>query len=231
MWYKTLSFQGLIKDIRLSAHTAKDVCTFLKKMLNYRPHLIVIAGPNGAGKSTTAPSLLKGTLGVTEFVNADLIAQGLSVFMPEMTAFQAGRIMLERLHYLARKRVDFAFETTLASRTFAPWIAELRKTGYAFYLLFFWLPNEDFAIARVQERVRAGGHNVSEEIIRRRYHAGLQNFFNLYQPLTDIWRFYDNSEPVGPRLITSGHGTECDKIQDKKIWGSIIGELKRGKKA
>ncbi|MBI5026313.1 MAG: hypothetical protein HZC12_06220 [Nitrospirae bacterium] len=106
-----------------------------------RPHIIVIAGPNGAGKSTTAPSLLKGTLKVTEFVNADLIAQGLSGFQPEGAVFHAGRVMLERIHYLARKRVDFAFETTLASKTFAPWIKDLRKTGYAFHLVFLWLPN------------------------------------------------------------------------------------------
>jgi predicted ABC-type ATPase len=94
-----------------------------------KPNLIVIAGPNGAGKSTTAPSLLKGTLEVSEFVNADLIAQGLSGFQPEGAVFHAGRVMLERIHYLAKRRVDFAFETTLASRTFAPWIKELLDTG------------------------------------------------------------------------------------------------------
>ncbi len=121
--------------------------------------------------------MLKGTLRVTEFVNADLIAQGLSAFKPEMTAFQAGRIMLERLHYLAKKRVDFAFETTLASKTFAPWIAKLRETGYVFHLIFLWLPSEEFAINRLAERVRSGGHNVPEDIIRRRYHTGLRNFF------------------------------------------------------
>ena len=92
-------------------------------MTTKRPHLIVIAGPNGAGKSTTAPSLLKGTLKVTEFVNADLIAQGLSGFKPEGAVFHAGRVMLERIHYLAKKRVDFAFETTLASKTFSRFLA------------------------------------------------------------------------------------------------------------
>lgn len=132
-------------------------------MTTKRPHLIVIAGPNGAGKSTTAPSLLKGTLHVTEFVNADLIAQGLSAFKPEMTAFHAGRIMLERIYYLANKHVNFSFETTLASKTFAPWITELRKTGYIFHLVFLWLPSEEFAINRVAERVRMGGHNVPED--------------------------------------------------------------------
>ena len=92
-----------------------------------RPHLIVIAGPNGAGKSTTAPFLLKGTLKVTEFVNADVIAQGLSGFQPEGAAFHAGRVMLERIHYLAKKKVDFAFETTMSSHTFAPWITDLSQ--------------------------------------------------------------------------------------------------------
>jgi len=194
-----------------------------------RQNLIVIGGPNGAGKSTTAPSLLKGTLKVTEFVNADLIAQGLSGFQPEGAVFHAGRVMLERIYYLAKKRVDFAFETTLASKTFAPWITDLRKTDYAFHLVFLWLPNEDFAIARVAERVRMGGHNVPEETIRRRYHAGLKNFFQLYKPLADLWRVYDNSDPAGPRLIASGSRSESDNIKDIEIWNMIMGKLKHEK--
>jgi predicted ABC-type ATPase len=184
--------------------------------MKVHPHLIVIAGPNGAGKSTTAPALLKGTLEVTEFVNADLIAQGLSGFQPEGAAFHAGRVMLERIHYLAKKRVDFAFETTLSSKTFAPWIADLRKTGYDFHLVFLWLPNDDFAVARVAERVRMGGHNVPEETIRRRYDSGLQNFFHLYLPLTDTWDLYDNSGPK-PRMIAF-----CDEGQDIIVNDSII---------
>ena len=198
---------------------------------NKHPHLVVIAGPNGAGKSTTAPSLLKGTLKVTEFVNADIIAQGLSAFQPEMTAFTAGRIMLNRLHYLAKKHVDFAFETTLSSRTFAPWIAELRKTGYVFDLVFLWLPSEELAIERVAERVRMGGHNIAEKVIRRRYHTGLRNFINLYQPLTHRWRFYDNSVSSGPRLIASGSGKDCNVIKDIEIWNGIMGQLSNGTKS
>jgi len=193
--------------------------------MKVHPHLIVIAGPNGAGKSTTAPALLKGTLEVTEFVNADLIAQGLSGFQPEGAAFHAGRVMLERIHYLAKKRVDFAFETTLSSKTFAPWITDLRKTGYNFHLVFLWLPNDDFAVARVAERVRMGGHNVPEETIRRRYYSGLRNFFRLYQELTDKWRFYNNADPSGPRVIASGSGKNCDKVHDIAIWNRIVREL------
>jgi predicted ABC-type ATPase len=192
-------------------------------MSEKNPHVIVIAGPNGAGKSTTAPVLLKGTLGVTEFVNADVIAQGLSAFQPESAAFHAGRVMLERLHYLTKERVDFAFETTLASRSFAPWIAKLKQSGYTFHLVFLWLPSADFAVARVAERVRMGGHDVPEETIRRRYNKGIENFFRLYRPLSVTWRIYDNSEPSWPRIIADGRGDANETIYDPNTWSLIRG--------
>ncbi|MBC6475585.1 MAG: zeta toxin family protein [Hormoscilla sp. GM102CHS1] len=185
------------------------------------PHIIIIAGPNGAGKSTAAPALLPETLGITEFVNADAIARGLSAFAPERVAFRAGRIMLERLQQLAEERVNFAFETTLATRSFAPWIANLRSTGYLFHLVFLWLPNPDIAIARVQARVLQGGHDVPETTILRRYHAGLNNFWQLYRPLADTWRFYENVDSRSPRLIASGRGDFEQNISDNKIWESI----------
>lgn len=190
-------------------------------MTEQRPHIIVIAGPNGSGKSTTAPSLLKGTLGVTEFVNADVIAEGLSAFQPEGAAFHAGRVMLERIHYLAKERMDFAFETTLASRTYAPWIKELKQEGYIFHLVFLWLPSEEFAIARVAERVRLGGHNVPEETIRRRYNKGISNFFQLYIPLSDTWRLYNNSDPSGPVLVASGREKMEENISKPDLWNII----------
>lgn len=189
--------------------------------MTVHPHIIVISGPNGAGKSTTAPSLLQGTLGVMEFVNADVIAQGLSAFQPETASFHAGRIMLERLHYLAKEMVNFAFETTLASRTFAYWIEELRKTGYVCHLVFLWLPSPELAIARVQGRVRVGGHNVPEAIVRRRYYAGIRNFFQLYQSLTDSWYFYDNSVAGTPNLIASNNKEDGIYIGNPKIWKQI----------
>jgi len=193
-------------------------------MTERRLHLIVIAGPNGAGKSTAAPALLQGTLGVTEFVNADAIAQGLSAFQPETVAFRAGRIMLDRLRQLANQRVNFAFETTLATRSFAPWIANLRPRGYLFHLLFLWLPNPEVAIERVRQRVLMGGHNVPEETVRRRYHAGIRNFFQLYRPLADTWRFYDNSDTTSPKLIAAGGSDVEDTINDAQTWESIVGE-------
>ena len=159
-----------------------------------QPHVIIIAGPNGAGKSTTAPYLLKDLLGVTEFVNADVIAQGLSAFATEAVAFQAGRIMLNRLHQLANNRRNFAFETTLSTRSYAGFLRQLKVKGYRVYLIYLWLPTPEMSIARVAERVRNGGHYVPDDVVHRRYQRGLNNFFNLYKPLADQWRFYDNAD-------------------------------------
>src|SRR5262249_21869242 len=157
------------------------------------PDVVVLAGPNGAGKSTSAPSILRDALGVDEFVNADVIARGLSGFEPERAAMAAGRIMLARLRELARQRSSFAFDTTLASRSFPPSLADLIGTGYQFHLVFLWLPDAGMAVARVAARVREGGHAVPEETIRRRYEAGLRNFFSLYRPMATTWEFWDNS--------------------------------------
>ena len=140
------------------------------------PKVVVIAGPNGAGKSTTAPAILRDALRVHEFVNADPIAAGLSAFSPESVALAAGRIMLDRVHELAHEGRDFAFETTLASTTFAPWLRGLQNNGYKFHLVYLCLPTVELAVARVAERVRRGGHAVSEGIVRRRYDRSLDNF-------------------------------------------------------
>jgi predicted ABC-type ATPase len=184
-------------------------------------HLVVLAGPNGAGKSTSAPLILRDTLGINDFVNADVIAQGLSAFEPERVALSAGRIMLARLHELGRQRASFAFETTLASRSFAPWIERLIADGYQFHLVFLWLPQPEIAIARVAERVRHGGHHVPEETIRRRYDAGLSNFFRLYQPMTTSWQFCDNSSVSGPDPIASGLGRSTVAVTREETWQEI----------
>src|SRR5207247_5722706 len=120
---------------------------------------LVIGGPNAAGKTTTAPRLLQQALEVSEFVNADAIALGLSAFRPDTAALAAGRAMLARLQVLAESRADFAFETTLASRSFAPWLRRLRTSGYHVHLAFLALPDADLAVARVAGRVRSGGHS------------------------------------------------------------------------
>ena len=193
------------------------------------PNIVVLAGPNGAGKSTTGPALLRDTLGITEFVNADTIAQGLSAFDPEGAAIEAGRVMLRRIHQLARERADFAFETTLASRTFASWLAVLRTKAYRVHLIFLWLPSADLAVDRVADRVRMGGHSVPQDVVRRRYRAGLRNFFELYQPLTDSWRVYDNSQVNGPRPVAIGSGTQTTHVADETTWQHIQQESRNAR--
>lgn len=185
------------------------------------PQLVLIGGPNGAGKSTAAPQLLRDTLDVAEFVNADAIASGLSGFHPESAALQAGRVMLARLRDLASRRADFAFESTLASRSFAPWIRGLKHSGYVFRLAFLWLPSPEMAIARVAARVKAGGHDIPDSTVRRRYYSGLRNFFSLYHPIANDWRFYDNTATSGPRLISMGRNTAEIKTRDANLWTHI----------
>lgn len=130
------------------------------------PLVVVLAGPNGAGKSTSAAHLLRGALAVDEFVNADTIAQGLSAYRPESAAVTAGCVMLDRLRLIARERRDFAFETTLAGRGHARWLQDLRAAGYRAHLIFLALSAAELAVARVAERVRQGGHDVPEVVVR-----------------------------------------------------------------
>ena len=185
------------------------------------PNVVVIAGPNGAGKSAAAPLLIGKRLGIAEFVNADVIAAGLSAFSPESVALEAGRIMLRRLRQLAEEGKDFAFETTLASRSFAPWIARLRRErGYRFHLAYLWLPSAAMAVRRVSGRVRLGGHSVPPADIVRRYARGLENFFGLYSPIADSWELHDNTSPP-PRLIAVKEPDRPVRIEDPDRWDDI----------
>jgi predicted ABC-type ATPase len=160
--------------------------------------ILIIAGPNGAGKTTFAQEFLIGEAGCPIFVNADLIAAGISPFSPELAAVRAGRIMLDQIHEHVRKGESFAFETTLSGRIYMRLIPRWQAQGYVVKLFFLQLPSPEMAIARVRQRVAAGGHNVPEDVIRRRFDAGLRNFSQIYKPLVDEWVLYDNSgdEPV-----------------------------------
>jgi predicted ABC-type ATPase len=182
------------------------------------PNVVMLAGPNGAGKSTAAADLLKGELRVPEFVNADTIAKGLSEFAPNTVSIGAGRLMLDRLHELAARRSDFAFETTLASRTFAPWINRLIAGGYVFRLVFLWLPSLELCQARVAARARSGGHFVPADVVKRRYASGLRNFFLLYRPLATSWRFYDNTRQ--PDLLAEGVGPSTN-VYSPEVWHTL----------
>jgi predicted ABC-type ATPase len=165
-----------------------------------QPNLYVVAGPNGAGKSTFARLFLPEYADCREFVNADLIAAGLSPFNPESLALQAGRLMLERIEALAAARVDFGFETTLAGKSWLPVLQRLREQGYRLHIFFLWIPGPELALKRIEERVRAGGHSVPEAVVRRRYARGLQNLFRLYTPVVDSWLLLDASQEA-PELI------------------------------
>jgi predicted ABC-type ATPase len=186
-----------------------------------RPNVVVIAGPNGSGKSTLAPALLRDYAGILEFVNADTLAQGLSGFNEDSVAFEAGRIMHARLRELADSRADFAFETTLASRSLAPWLAELRASGYMVHINFLWLPSPEMAIARVKARVAQGGHDVPESTIVRRYHAGLKNFFQLYQPVVVSWTLFDNSGNGAQREIAARDAGATVRVHNQTAWEQI----------
>jgi predicted ABC-type ATPase len=187
-------------------------------MATISPGVVVLGGPNGAGKSTAAPRLLRGSLRVEEFVNADTLAQGLSAFRPQDVALEAGRITLARLDSLESQRKSFAFESTLASYALVRRLRRLKKRGYSVHVVYLWLPAVDLALARVAERVRTGGHDVPADTVRRRFDRGRRNFFTLYRALADTWRLYDASAITGPRLAATGGQEEPTKLRDPKTW-------------
>src|SRR6266850_1609858 len=187
------------------------------------PQVVIIAGPNGAGKSTLAPVLLRDTFSLLEFVNADTISAGLSAFNAEAAALDAGRVMLTRLRELSTHKQSFAFESTLATRSYAPWISRLAQEGYEFHLLFLWLNTVELAIQRVAERVRGRGHPVSDDIIRRRYRRGLENLSQLYLPIADTWVVYDNSGAGSPLLIASGEKERSSTVVWPNVWQNVVG--------
>jgi predicted ABC-type ATPase len=184
------------------------------------PYIVVIGGPNGAGKTTISRAVVSESANLTEFVNADVIAQGLSGFDPESAAFQAGRIMLERLRELAQARASFAFESTLASRTFAPWIRDLMEQGYEFHLVYVRLASPSLAVQRVRARVRAGGHHIPQEVVRRRFVRSLSNFWTMYRPIATTWRLYDNSTS-SPVAIASGGAGRPTQVLDPALWSMV----------
>ncbi|MGH8122884.1 MAG: zeta toxin family protein [Rudaea sp.] len=164
------------------------------------PRALIIAGPNGAGKTTFAREFLPQEADCPVFVNADLIAAGIAPFAPDAAAIHAGRLMLAELDRHFAARTSFAFETTLAGSGYARLIDKWQGAGYRVKLIFLQLASVEEAIARVAQRVRQGGHDIPEPVIRRRFAAGLRNFRHLYAEKVDAWALYDNSGPQ-PVLI------------------------------
>jgi predicted ABC-type ATPase len=184
------------------------------------PNLYIIAGCNGAGKTTASYTILPEMLECREFVNADSIALGLSPFNPENAALAAGRIMLERVHHLIQDKEDFAFETTLSTRSYVSLIREAQKMSYQITLLYFWLNTPEMAIQRVAERVNNGGHNIPDDVIKRRYYRGIHNLINLYIPICDNWMVLDNMDLI-PGVIAKGKKTEEQLVLNNEIWEAI----------
>jgi predicted ABC-type ATPase len=181
--------------------------------------IYIISGCNGAGKTTASLTILPEILNCKEFVNADNIALGLSPFQPEKVAFEAGRIMLERIDTLLKLNENFAFETTLSTKSYKHRLLEAKQNGYTVKLLFFWLPTIEMAINRVALRVSEGGHNIPKGIIARRYSRGIENLFKIYIPLCDSWMLLDNEEQ--PEIIANGSNNQETKIFDKTKWNQI----------
>ena len=189
------------------------------------PNLYIIAGPNGAGKTTASFNLLPDVLHCQNFVNADEIARGLSPFAPEKVAFQAGRIMLQRIDELLPQKVDFAIETTLATRSYVQLVRRAQALRYKVHLIFFFLENEEQAIQRVAQRVSNGGHNIPEEDIRRRFKRGIFNLINLYMPVCDNVLVYNNAH--GEAILVAKRASSTGNIQvyEKEMWNQLISKI------
>lgn len=185
------------------------------------PNLYIIAGCNGAGKTTASYTILPEILHCKEFVNADSIAAGLSPLNPESVAFEAGRIMLHRIDQLIDDKIDFAFETTLATRSYVSLVRKAQAMGYEVMLLFFWLNSPELAMKRVAERVRKGGHNIPVEVIERRYYRGISNLLNLYIPVCDNWVTVNNVN-ILPIIIAQGGANADTIIKNADIWKVIL---------
>lgn len=178
-------------------------------------HLYIISGCNGAGKTTASYTVLPEILKVKEFVNADEIARGLSPFNPEGMAIEAGRLMLLRIDELLLKGWDFAIETTLATRSYSRLVQRAQAMGYTVHLMFFWLNSINLAEERVETRVQLGGHNIAKDVIKRRYHLGLQNLFEVFIPIVDEWMIVDNSDL--PREMVAEGGIKKEDLIHNKV--------------
>ncbi|PBQ34564.1 zeta toxin [Sphingobacteriaceae bacterium] len=179
----------------------------------------MIAGCNGAGKTTASYAMLPEILNCKEFVNADEIAKGLSPFQPDKVAFESGRIMLHRIRELLANGNDFAFETTLSTRSYVSLIKEAKQLGYKVTLVFFWLDSFETAKERVKHRVLLGGHDIPEDIIERRYKRGIQNLTKLYISQVDYWMVFDNTKES--RLVAEGTNSLGFNIINSDIWSRI----------
>ena len=184
-------------------------------------NLYIIAGCNGAGKTTASFTVLPEMLDCRELVNADEIARGLSPFQPEKVAIEAGRVMLGRIENLLNENSDFAFETTLATKSYKSTILRAQENGYNVTLLFFWLRTVELAKERVRIRVAEGGHNIEEDVIERRYLNGIRNLFDIYLPIANVALIFDNSN-VDPELIAEKAEKSIITIANEQKYNELL---------
>jgi len=212
-----------------SAVFVDEYCLFIFLMIrDFHPIIYIIAGPNGAGKTTCAFSIMPDILNCYEYVNADAVAAGLSPFRPLEVSIEAGRLMLKRIKDLAASRVTFAFESTLASKSFAPFLIRCKGLGYSIRLIYIWIHPVELAIERVKRRVASGGHKVPEATVMRRYSRSLNNFIQLYSHLADSWKFFDNSSEKAV-LVAEKSETVSVEIYNKLLWNEITHRKFNGK--
>lgn len=188
--------------------------------MDKKPQVYIIAGPNGAGKTTFASKFLPRYAECTAFINADTIARGLSGFSPDAVALRAGRILLEQIESYASRNVDFAFETTLSGINYLARLKSLKKRGYAAHLFFLWIPDVRLSLARVASRVKRGGHYIPEEVVRRRFHKGIENFFKHYRSILDSWMLFDNSGDTPQDIAEEEQGAL--RIVDHDLYEKIL---------
>jgi len=189
-----------------------------------KKNVYIVAGPNGSGKTTFAIEFLPEHASCEHFINADLIAKGLSPFSPGAAAITAGKLVLEQIHQFANKGVDFAFETTLSGRLYVNLFNSLKKKGYRIHVFFLWIPKADLAVSRIKSRVAQGGHDIPTKDVLRRFNRSITNFFTLYQSLADSWMLFDNAGII-PILIAEGKNSKV-KMIDRILYDKIIRGIK-----
>ena len=184
------------------------------------PSVYLVAGPNGAGKTTFATEFLPNYADCKNFINADLIAQGVSPFSPEAVAFRAGRLMLEEIDFYAKRGESFGFETTLSGRSYLSLIRRLKARGYQVHVFYLWVPSVELALSRIKGRVSLGGHDVPAADVRRRFDRSIRNFLVHYRLLADSWTLYDNAA-VMPRIIASEERGQL-QISEAKLYNDLV---------
>jgi len=186
-------------------------------------NIYIIAGPNGSGKTTFAKTFLPEYAKCERFINADLIAAGLSPFSPQQAAIKSGKLVLEQIKEYSKNGVDFGFETTMSGVTYLKYFEMFKEKGYIINIFFLWIPDPKLAIARIKDRVAQGGHNVPVKDIKRRFNRSIKNFFKHYHLLSDKWILFNNAEPK-PKIIAKKQNAHID-ITDNDLFKDIIKKL------